>query len=113
MKPRYVLDRLSRERIRARLVANGHQVEHRKTAGPLNADRQSGSTKMCLNCGCGQPNERHGNDANIILDDVRRAGEANGQSLEESLRNMGQTSRQALSEEGGGSGGSQARPSHG
>jgi len=52
---------------------------------------------MSLNCGCGELNERHGNEANIILDDVRRAGEANGQSVEESLRNMGQAARQVVS----------------
>ncbi len=51
---------------------------------------------MCLNCGCNQPNERHGNEANITLDDVRRAGEANGQSVEESLRNMGMAARQVV-----------------
>jgi hypothetical protein len=43
---------------------------------------------MCLNCGCGQPNERHGNDANITADDVRRAGEANGQDVATSATNM-------------------------
>ena len=43
---------------------------------------------MCLNCGCNQPNERHGNDANITADDVRRAGEANGQDLATSVANM-------------------------
>jgi hypothetical protein len=51
---------------------------------------------MCLNCGCGEPNERHGKDANITLDDIRRAGEANGQSVEESLRNMGTAARQVV-----------------
>lgn len=43
---------------------------------------------MCLNCGCNQPNERHGNDANITADDVRRAGEANGQDRATSAANM-------------------------
>ena len=52
---------------------------------------------MCLNCGCGELNEKHGNDANITLDDVRRAGESNGQSVEESLRNMGMAARQVVS----------------
>lgn len=52
---------------------------------------------MCLNCGCGQLNERHGEDANITLDDVRRAADANGQSVEESLRNMGMAARQVVS----------------
>ena len=55
---------------------------------------------MCLNCGCGQPNESHGNEANITLDDVRRAGEANGQSVEESLRNMGMAARQVVTAQG-------------
>ena len=64
---------------------------------------------MCLNCGCGEPNERHDNEANITLDDVRRAGEANGQSVEESLRNMGTAARQVVmgqSEQQGPMGGS-------
>ena len=43
---------------------------------------------MCRNCGCEQPNERLGNDANITADDVRRAGEANGQDLATSAANM-------------------------
>jgi hypothetical protein len=51
---------------------------------------------MCLNCGCGQPNETHGKPENITLDDVRRAGEVNGQSVEESLRNMGMAARQVV-----------------
>lgn len=59
---------------------------------------------MCLNCGCGEPNERHDNEANIILDDVRRAGEANGQSVEESLRNMGTAARQVVMGQAGQSG---------
>jgi hypothetical protein len=66
---------------------------------------------MCLNCGCGEPNERHGKDANITLDDVRHAGEANGQSIEESLRNMGMAARQVVTGQGGrsGSDGSQSQ----
>ena len=57
---------------------------------------------MCLNCGCGEPNEKHGNEANISLDDVRRAGETNGQTIEESLRNMGMAARQVVSGQGQG-----------
>ncbi len=55
---------------------------------------------MCLNCGCGQLNEKHGKDANITLEDVQRAGEANGQSVEESLRNMGMAARQVVMAQG-------------
>jgi hypothetical protein len=43
---------------------------------------------MCLNCGCGKPDESHGNPANITAEDLRRAGRANGQSMETSARNI-------------------------
>jgi len=43
---------------------------------------------MCLNCGCGKPEDPHGNPANITADDLRRAGRANGQSMETSARNI-------------------------
>ena len=46
---------------------------------------------MCLNCGCGKPNEDHGNPANITADDLRRAGEANDQSLRESAQHIVET----------------------
>ena len=46
---------------------------------------------MCLNCGCGQPNEDHGKPANITADDLRRAGEANDQSLRESAQHIVET----------------------
>ena len=65
---------------------------------------------MCLNCGCGELNEKHGKEANITLEDVQRAGEANGQSVEESLRNMGMAARQVVTGQGGESGGMGGRP---
>jgi len=46
---------------------------------------------MCLNCGCGQPEERHGDPANITLADVERAAQANGQTLEEATRHITDT----------------------
>ncbi len=46
---------------------------------------------MCMNCGCGQPNEDHGNPANITADELARAGEANGQSLCESAQHIVET----------------------
>ncbi len=46
---------------------------------------------MCMNCGCGQPNEDHGNPANITADELARAGEANGQSLRESAQHIVET----------------------
>jgi hypothetical protein len=46
---------------------------------------------MCMNCGCGQPNEDHGNPANITAADLQRAGEANDQSLRESAQHIIET----------------------
>jgi hypothetical protein len=41
-----------------------------------------------MNCGCGEPNEDHGNEANITADDLRLAGEVNDQSLRESAQHI-------------------------
>lgn len=46
---------------------------------------------MCMNCGCGQPNEDHGKAANITAADLKRAGDANGQSLRESAQHIIET----------------------
>lgn len=43
---------------------------------------------MCMNCGCGLPHEDHGNAANITAADLRRAGEANDQTLRESAQHI-------------------------
>jgi hypothetical protein len=50
---------------------------------------------MCLDCGCGEPNERHGDDRHITMDDVRAAAEASEISVEEAARNMTDGLRQA------------------
>jgi hypothetical protein len=51
---------------------------------------------MCLNCGCGMPDERHGDDRNITLEDVRAASAATLQSLDESLRNLADAANDLL-----------------
>jgi len=43
---------------------------------------------MCMNCGCGEPENDHGKPDNITADDLRRAGDANGQSLRESAQHI-------------------------
>jgi hypothetical protein len=40
---------------------------------------------MCLNCGCHDAHDDHGNQVNITYEDVKRAGEANGMGVAESL----------------------------
>ena len=43
---------------------------------------------MCLNCGCGDYNDRRGVDSNITLDDVEKAAEGEGMSVEDSIKEM-------------------------
>ena len=31
---------------------------------------------MCMTCGCGKPNDQHGDDANITYDQLQSAAEA-------------------------------------
>ena len=50
---------------------------------------------MCLDCGCGEPNERHGDDRHITMDDVRAAAEASEISVDQAARNIADGVRQA------------------
>ena len=58
---------------------------------------------MCLDCGCGEPNERHGDDRHIIMDDIRAAAEASEISVDEAKRNIIQGLGQAQSSSSTGS----------
>jgi len=42
---------------------------------------------MCLNCGCGEPEERH-HPTDITLDDVRQAASGSDMPLEETIQNL-------------------------
>ena len=33
---------------------------------------------MCVSCGCGAPNEKHGDNGNITMSDLERAAQAAG-----------------------------------
>ena len=37
---------------------------------------------MCLNCGCGDYQDKRGTDTNITMDDVEKAAEGEGMSVE-------------------------------
>jgi hypothetical protein len=39
-------------------------------------DTQRRSKTMCLSCGCGEPNEKHGDDRNITMEDMQKAAQA-------------------------------------
>jgi hypothetical protein len=43
---------------------------------------------MCLSCGCGQPNENHGNNDNITMADLEKAARASNITLEEAAENI-------------------------
>lgn len=43
---------------------------------------------MCANCGCGVPEDRHGDDRNITWSDIQAAASANGMSPDEAIENM-------------------------
>ena len=43
---------------------------------------------MCLDCGCGEPNERHDDDRHIIMNDIQAAATASEISVEEAKRNI-------------------------
>ena len=43
---------------------------------------------MCLSCGCGEPNESHGNDANITYDDLQKAAQSEGITIEQAADNI-------------------------
>ncbi len=46
---------------------------------------------MCMNCGCNEPENRHDNDANITLSDLRKAGAANEQDVDTTMANIERT----------------------
>jgi hypothetical protein len=43
---------------------------------------------MCASCGCGVPNDNHGDAANITLADLERAAEAAGVSPAQAADNI-------------------------
>lgn len=54
---------------------------------------------MCMSCGCGEPNEKHGNPDNITLDDLRRAAKAANIETEQAADNIHDLAKQ-LKEDG-------------
>lgn len=46
---------------------------------------------MCLTCGCGMPNDDHGDARHITMEDLKGAAEAADISVEEAAGNLQQT----------------------
>lgn len=58
---------------------------------------------MCLDCGCGKPNDDHGDSRHITMNDVERAAEASGISTREAMDNISKGLADARSGDGGSS----------
>ncbi len=43
---------------------------------------------MCVNCGCGQPNNNHGKKDLITMDDLQKAAKAANESVEDAAKNI-------------------------
>lgn len=42
---------------------------------------------MCMNCGCGELDTRH-KETDLVREDVQRAADGQGSSMEETVRNL-------------------------
>jgi hypothetical protein len=49
---------------------------------------------MCLNCGCHDAHDDHGNPANITYEDVKKAAEANDMGVAASIAMMLETAEE-------------------
>jgi hypothetical protein len=49
---------------------------------------------MCMTCGCGEPNEQHGNTDNITFEQLRRAAVAAGIDPETAADNLHDLAKQ-------------------
>ncbi len=54
---------------------------------------------MCMSCGCGAPNDDHGNPDNITLDDLQRAAKAASIDTSKAAENIKEAA-QDLQDEG-------------
>jgi hypothetical protein len=54
---------------------------------------------MGVSCGCGEPNERHGDDRHITEDDLQRAATAAEISLDEVIQTIAQGGQQSGGEQ--------------
>lgn len=52
---------------------------------------------MCASCGCGMPNDKHGDDRNITWDEVKAAADAQNINAKEATQNMQEMARQQAS----------------
>jgi hypothetical protein len=46
---------------------------------------------MCVSCACGRPNDNHGDNRNITMDQIQQAASAAGKSPSDVARNIQQS----------------------
>ncbi|HHX44792.1 MAG TPA: hypothetical protein GX714_12525 [Chloroflexi bacterium] len=46
---------------------------------------------MCLNCGCMEPDNRHGDERRIVMEDVVAAARATGMSIDDTIDTIRET----------------------
>lgn len=51
---------------------------------------------MCLNCGCNEPDERHGDKRNLTMRDLMGAAKANDAEVRDQLKNISATAKKVL-----------------
>ena len=52
---------------------------------------------MCLDCGCGKPNDDHGNADHLTMQQVEKAAKASEISVDEAVKNITQAMKDAQS----------------
>ncbi|CAN5437443.1 hypothetical protein BH20CHL6_BH20CHL6_13620 [soil metagenome] len=50
---------------------------------------------MCMNCGCMQPDDKHGDEANITMQDLQRAAQANDMDIQQTVDTITRTYEQS------------------
>ena len=50
---------------------------------------------MCLDCGCGELNESHGDSRHITMDSIQAAAQASEISVDEAIKNISDGLRQS------------------
>jgi hypothetical protein len=50
---------------------------------------------MCLDCGCGEPNDQHGDSRHITMKQVEEAAKASEISVDEAVKNITETMKSA------------------
>jgi hypothetical protein len=57
-------------------------------------DRPTKEEPMCANCGCGIPEDKHGDDRNINWSEIVASAEASGITPAEAVRNISEMAKQ-------------------